>query len=168
MQHHIFSKYYNIQYPVAEHIDVNHPLFTEMANSYYEFAKDELNVNRNITLICRGSSGAIAATIFYLALKNLMPEKHINIVHVKKAGESSHCNSLSSINVDNINIFVDDFIFTGSTVTDTLTKIRKEYDRLSAFTFDYIVVGFINYKSCSLFTDDTITKNIVYSHQWDN
>lgn len=73
-----------------------------------------------IVLWCRGSSGAIIAG--YLASK--FPESHI--VHVKKAGESSHGTRYSdSCNGNGFNIIVDDFVSTGATIAEIGNVMKR-------------------------------------------
>lgn len=94
-------------YPVGQYINENIPKILLMVEAFKQITDFK---DTKLSLICRGSSGAIIATMFAAYLPN-----ECRIVHIKKEGESSHSGSIS-LRKDYRNIIVDDFIATGKTM----------------------------------------------------
>jgi len=73
-----------------------------------------------VNIWCRGSSGAILASLF---------ASHLNvestICHVKKDGEKSHCSGINPYFFKFVNVIIDDFVETGSTVNAIFDKMIK-------------------------------------------
>lgn len=96
-------------YPVGLNILQNMPQINIMLKvirrKYY---------GKSISFWCRGSSGAIIAAIMVSKLKKG------TVNHIKKDGESSHSNKLNL--TSNVNIIVDDFMSSGSTIRAILAK----------------------------------------------
>lgn len=107
-----------LNYPVGDNITENIPRIREMIEV---FKTIEYFHNKNLNIICRGSSGAIIAGIFATSLTN-----RLKIVHVKKQHEDSHCNSYIHNDKNWANIIVDDFICSGETVNELGKFIVKE------------------------------------------
>lgn len=137
-----YPEYHDVMYPVAANIDSNYEIIEKMAKQFYELAKDDLQ-DEKITLVCRGSSGTITATIFYAILKVLLPNIFISICHIKKEGENSHSCKVGKIHFEGKSIFVDDFIATGSTLRKSIEAI-KTYYRKDDFIFNYAIVSNLN------------------------
>lgn len=82
---------------------------------------------QNITLWCRGSSGALLSALFSAQL--IQMGITVRIVHVRKDGESSHGDSYRIIDQkeikDSYNIIIDDFISCGYTVQAIYEKFIK-------------------------------------------
>lgn len=96
-----------LSYPVGENIARNIPIIKLMVKRF-KLVKEFKN--RPVNIMCQGSSGAIIATFFALAIKNS------TIVHVKKPGEVSHSSLTINMSDNPVNLIVDDFISTGETV----------------------------------------------------
>lgn len=107
-----------LEYPVGEYILNNKNKIIDMAQAFAVI--DEFK-NEGLNLICRGSSGAIIATIFAMILPNMS-----TIVHIKKEGESAHSSALI-LNYGYKNIIVDDMICTGETLNIIYDKLNSSY-----------------------------------------
>lgn len=106
----------------------------------------DIEKNSRINIVCRGSSGAIMATVLFTKLKMLgmfeIP-KIIRICHIKKEGENAHCNSISSYEDSGtldkqMYVWIDDFIDSGNTFEKSLEAIRKHLKN-PTFEFDWSV-----------------------------
>ncbi len=92
------------EYPLGVYIQNNKEKIKQLINCFMGIPEfKECGIN----LVCRGSSGAIIASMFSM----MIPNNH-RIVHVKKDGESSH-NDCCKINKDWKIVIVDDFISLG-------------------------------------------------------
>jgi adenine/guanine phosphoribosyltransferase-like PRPP-binding protein len=109
-----------ITYPVGQHIIENLPIIKKMVKT---FKLVPVNKDKQVNLICIGSSGAIIATIFANELKGYK----VKITHVKKDGEDSHDSHLL-FNTDYDNIIVDDFTVTGKTMEIIYAKCKNAYN----------------------------------------
>lgn len=103
-------------YPIGENIIQNIPIAQEFANAL----KNEFN-ERDIVLVCMGSSGAILATLVATYLPNV-----ICILHLKKDGEFSHSfgGYLPPSSFHALNIIIDDSICTGATLMRTYKQFK--------------------------------------------
>jgi hypothetical protein len=108
-----------ILYPVGEHMD-RAIQFIDAAAPLVQNIIGEKALN----IWCRGSSGAILASLLVAKLSDKNTKK---ILHVKKKGETSHHGNCFYISSSEVNLIIDDFCETG----ETLNKI---YEKLSAFT----------------------------------
>ncbi len=72
----------------------------------------------SVNIYCRGSSGAMLASLFASSLG----DRECTIIHVRKEGECSHSNhngcSHNEPDVDGVNVFIDDFMRSCDTVND--------------------------------------------------
>ena len=108
-----------------------------------------------INLWCRGSSGAIIATLVYNELCKLA-NTEIKICHIKKEKEFSHSSTPEffavttfnekRINYKIINIIVDDFISSGNTVNNIYKEALKFHDNwmgvnLTNFSINYLCIS---------------------------
>ena len=73
-----------------------------------------------INLLCMGSSGAIIAALFASDCKF-----DCRIVHIKKDGEYSH-NSYPHLAPSYVNIIIDDFTATGTTIKNIIKNLEKK------------------------------------------
>lgn len=139
------KKLNRISYPVGEYIDENITSIKIMADSLYNF----FGSYKAINLFCTGSSGAIIASIISYLLK----EKNIDtrIIYIKKEGEHSHSSYNDDLDTMGINIFVDDFIVTGSTIHRALKAFPK-------VKYDCLCVSYIQ-DICSSSLKDLLEKN---------
>lgn len=150
-----FKKYYPIEYPVYQKMDVNYNIIVDMANEFTTLAK----IDRNVNLIFCGSSGCMIATIYFAAIKKVYPDVKINMVYVRKKGEKSHDILHRKVDFAELNIFVDDHIYHGETIQHVLKIMRKEKMN---FMFDYVAVAWITPNSLIKVKLDT--HNICYSN----
>ncbi len=108
----------SINYPVGLNIRDNVKIIQDLTNEFLKYENKDTPIN----LLCMGSSGAIMAAIFATIVPNVI------ILHIKKDGESSHssCDNYSRFFRDEtrLNIIIDDFIVTGSTVNNIYKKIK--------------------------------------------
>jgi adenine/guanine phosphoribosyltransferase-like PRPP-binding protein len=118
-----------LQYPVGKYIEGNKILIKQMAKA---FALLEEFKGKKLNLICRGSSGAIVATVFSLVLEN-----DIIITHIKKAGEDSHHDSCH-LEPNRKNIIVDDMVASGATLNAIYNKLSTENPQ--GFSIDCICI----------------------------
>jgi len=105
---------------------VGYPIGSNMSkvkNLVQEYVKGfkELNLPKDleINLWCRGSSGAILAAIFALYMEN-----PVKICHIKKRGESSHCEDPESFE-PGYNIVIDDFVASGETIKSIIQHLKN-------------------------------------------
>lgn len=113
------------RYPVGENMKYNMPIILRMAKLVIDEYKDDPET-LGLNIWCRGSSGAIIATV--ITNEFMRTGKGVKICHIKKQGEASHTN-YPAHNSYYKNIMVDDFIASGETVT----AIYKE---MQAITVD--------------------------------
>ena len=111
MRHHSINT--EMYYPVGSNMKEN--LVT--IRSYVASIVEEYPT-QPLQLWVRGSSGAIIGGV----IAAMLPDRDINIFHVKKSGESSH--SSSPVLPGHINIIVDDFMCSGSTLNSIYTEMR--------------------------------------------
>ena len=114
--------YYNYSYddiplyPVYQHMK---QLCITVNNIIKTVKKHKLH-KQEIVLWCRGSSGAAIAALIAAKLPNC------SIVHVKKHREEHHYSDLD-IKQKAYNVFVDDFISSGTTLKEVIKTIN-DYD----------------------------------------
>jgi len=144
MKHHQIEKRV-AKYPVAPNIMENSKVFSELANEWSLTAQREIQASDKVVLVCRGSSGAIVSTIFYLELAKSFPEKEIIICHIKKEEEYSHSSKASGLPHVHfpsiLYVWVDDFIDSGRTFEKCAKAVREYYKEHSNldFKFDWAV-----------------------------
>jgi adenine/guanine phosphoribosyltransferase-like PRPP-binding protein len=158
------KKHYHLEnnrmgYPVGQYIVQNIPVIKEMAKMIGLVVDENYkrqygsNSTQSIVLICKGSSGAIISA---LISAELFDQYSISIAHVKKPGESSHSENVSS-NVkytESIYVIVDDFIVSGETMISLIDKCQEvgvkphilcitgEIERREIYeAFDYVISG---------------------------
>ncbi len=104
-------------YPFGRYIENNIEEINKVIKGFQTIKKFK---GKRINLLCQGSSGAIVATMFALQIPNSV------ILHIKKDGEDSHSSNgfPSDVFKDTINVIVDDFIATGSTVNRIYSKVK--------------------------------------------
>lgn len=107
-----------VNYPVSSFIQYNLPIIYDMV----EKLKNELDPTKDVILWGRGSSGAIIAGIMATRIEKA------KISHVKKNGEDSHSNSVSTTPTDRkntINVIVDDFMASGATLNSIYEQMKS-------------------------------------------
>jgi len=142
MKHHQIANV-EFRYPIGLSIAYNYPIFIDLANKFIECAKTEIEEKDIIKLICRGSSGAIIATIFYQKIQEAFPEQKIHIVHIKKDNEQSHSNQVEGLHVYNeqehLYVWIDDHINTGETLEACKHAIINRGPNFKEFKFNWVV-----------------------------
>lgn len=135
-------EYYNeFNYPVGTGPVTAIKNMNRMATEFLNFFKtEEIDEKKQLQIVCMGSSGAILATLFYQHLVNAYPKNVISIIHIKKQGENSHSSSCSGLRLSAIHIFVDDFVFSGSTIKVITDRIRSG-TMTPSFTFRYLLTA---------------------------
>lgn len=101
-----------LSYPIGTQIKKAKVMIKETADLFK--AIPEYREIDNLNLWCSGSSGAVLATMFAMEFDD--EEIGIKISHVKKLGEDSHARGMCFTEYNAINIIVDDFIASGSTI----------------------------------------------------
>lgn len=117
----ILANRISLDYPVG----INTPAVKEFAQAAVAAVSSNLirifgSYIENMNLFCRGSSGAICAAMF-----TCYSSINCNIVHVKKKGEKSHANSVSEFNPEWPSVIIDDFIWSGNTMTEIYKAVSK-------------------------------------------
>ena len=138
----------DVHYPVGSNIEAADSLATAMVKAIESFYKTPIN------LICQGSSGAILAALVGSKLKNMN-----KIIHIKKEGESSHCNGdVEFISSKDTNIIIDDFISSGDTVNRLYEQFKKKYDHVlhCLCVSRHISKDKLSFKHYYVFIGDTI------------
>lgn len=124
-----------IYYPVGNNLDRNGSIIEEMANYIYLTILDYYSASYDepVTLVCRGSSGAIIAGMVAYHLTSY-GMKNVYIYSVKKDGEKTHYREPLHNFYHSILVVVDDFISSGATIEaiqihlDHLFKKHKKID----------------------------------------
>lgn len=114
---------HQIGYPVGEYVQRH----IRTIKYYAEIIKRENKDKKKVCLFCMGSSGAIISAIVCSELDDYF-ECEIN--HIKKIGENSHSSATPSMNPENFNVIVDDFIATGETIQSILYRYDRKFDLL--------------------------------------
>ncbi len=132
------KNYRSLTYPVGKDIKILNMFINSVINKIIE---EELLSNvQEITVWCRGSSGAMLASLFSANLVEKM-NVDIKISHIKKPGEHSHyCNS-SENTFSTYNIVIDDLVATGS----TLKFLEEHFRKIKLPQVDILILGSINY-----------------------
>jgi hypothetical protein len=129
-----------MDYPVGYTIQKNLPIITQMSKTLQavlaenKFSKSHYNIN----LFCMGSSGACISALISADL--FRKDWNVRIIHYKKDGEQSHSSNGYS-GLPGINIYVDDFISSGS----TMLKIHELNGERQPFCV--LVSGSVHYDS---------------------
>ena len=116
-----------ITYHLGSKMKSDIPIIKDAINRFHKIKEYR---NYKINLFCMGSSGAIMSTLF-----QVNSNRDSKIVHLKKDGEESHNGSGISkrhykmTTGDDIrpvvNIIIDDFIATGSTIRTIISRMEK-------------------------------------------
>jgi len=110
----------SVGYPVGENIASAIKSVKKMANCFNEVNEFK---DKYVNIWCRGSSGAILATLLASTIDN-----KCHICHVKKDGEWAHNSEPTParhLSLPTINVIIDDFICSGSTVRSIYEKMNS-------------------------------------------
>ena len=125
MKHLSLIRFGETSYPVGDRIQYNLPIINEMGNILKKFISETYPLQTNVNLFCKGSSGAIIAA---LVGKDLIDHGfHVSIHHIKKDGEQAHTDHLISnatFQSGMVNVIIDDFISSGTTVESIVNHVR--------------------------------------------
>lgn len=139
-----FKNRFYIDYPFGCHW--NNDYIKESANVIYKKYK-----NYNISLVVRGTSGAMIAggIISELYRKNI--STNVNIVIVRKNNENYHGFNLQGLDKFSKIVIIDDFIDTGFTIKNILNNLDKIFYS-NYCKYDMLIVGnFISNNNTDLY-----------------
>lgn len=122
----------SIFYPVGNCMDKVYKITRDIELCLIE--QNLLKSGSSINLWCRGSSGAILATVISSMLAHY--EVYSEICHIKKAGEISHSGNTMEYIAEATDWIVDDFISSGDTFKAIL-HVTKHYKRKIAVIIMY-------------------------------
>ena len=116
---------HDFQYPVTRDVQDVYERSKYMAIALNQLFPDPVQFN----LICIGNSGHVVASFLSIHLKQIFTQRS-SIVSLRKRHENSHCGSVSMDDVlSNVNVMVDDFISSGSTMNDMYWKLKDKHSR---------------------------------------
>lgn len=151
-----------LNYPIGAHMITNYKGFAKMAEWLFTYAHGAIIKAKYISLLCRGSSGAIGASIFYQKIVEKYPHlEEVRINHVKKSGEHAHSTSSSGLfchkdHEEVLYILVDDFSNTGDTLYAIYDEVGTDIGLI-----DYIVVKYAYREVFQRMEQRPIAKNII-------
>lgn len=132
MENYSFPSVGHLDYPVGNNIKIAAE-FTKAAAYQFIKIREYNNPYPSLNIWCRGSSGAILASLFAVHIH--MP--NIKIIHVKKPGENSHSGGYHPYTYgDAINVIIDDFVSSGK----TLRHIYSQMGALGLPTVNALVI----------------------------
>jgi hypothetical protein len=147
-----------IYYPVGEYMD-------ESINYIDEVVKLLINSKHHkradINIFCMGSSGAILSSLLYSKIHTYC--NIINIIHIKKSGETSHCGRIREYNPKYTNIIIDDFTESGNTLKQIIAAIFSfPYNT----TIDYLIMSDIDGNTFPIV--QKLNPKYVINREWSN
>ena len=118
-----YISFHEFYYPIGLNLSVNSSRAEEIAAVLKQCIITNYPNTKTINFWCRGSSGPILATLVATYLGNHYLS---NINHVKKENEESHSdNNYKYKELDQVNVVIDDFIRTGTTIDAILEATTK-------------------------------------------
>lgn len=131
MENYSFPSVGLLCYPVGNDMKIA-ANFTKAAAWQFNKIKEYNNQSLRLNLWCRGSSGAILASLFSINIDHT-----VKIIHVKKPGENSHTSNHDPYtDWDVINVIIDDFTSSGQ----TLHHIYSQMGALNILTVDALII----------------------------
>lgn len=112
----------DIPYPVGRAMSTTKEIVSEMASGLIKIYP---NKSEPLIFLVRGSSGAILAGIITSMMSKY---ENIEIMHIKKSGESSHSINYYRFDEQCKTIILDDFISSGETVNSIYNSVN-EYNK---------------------------------------
>ena len=116
-----------IEYPVGENMHDNLKTINAIAKKLL-FHVNKTMPEANVNLWCTGSSGAIMAAIVCDRLSS-RSDGMCRICHVKKEGEQSHTDGIRPLIGNELNVVIDDFVYSGATMV-RITRAMRSHGRL--------------------------------------
>ena len=132
------KNYRPLTYPVGKDIKSLNIFINSVIDKIIE---EELLSNvQEITVWCRGSSGAMLASLFSV---KLIEKRNVDIKinHIKKPREYAHHSNLSENTFSTYNIVIDDLVASGS----TLKFLEEHFRKIKLPQIDMLILGSINY-----------------------
>lgn len=118
------EKLKTIDYPFGTALENNLPIAEKLIDAFVQLISIRFpDFESTIQLLCRGSSGAIMATLFAAKLVSL--NYYCKIIYFNKDGETRHGGYNFYPNNNDLIVIVDDFICTGSTVNAIYESAQK-------------------------------------------
>lgn len=118
----------DIPYPVGRAMSITKEIVSEMTSKLREIYP---NKSEPLMFLVRGSSGAILAGI----ITSMMSEyENIEIMHIKKHGESSHSGNYYRFDKQYKSIILDDFIESGETVNSIYNSVNEDNKNITIDT----------------------------------
>ena len=121
----------DITYPFGAHW--KHSYIQQCAETIFNTYKEDIDGGTSITLVVRGTSGAMIAGAILNQLNNINPTTKTYILIVRKDSDTSaHCPSLKGINEVGTTRFivVDDFIASGETIKAIIQKLDMYFAKV--------------------------------------
>lgn len=141
-----FKNRFYVDYPFGH--NWNNDYIKESANVIFKKYK-----NYNISLVVRGTSGAMIAggIMSELYRKNILT--NVNIVIVRKNNENYHGFNLQGLDKFSKIVIIDDFIDTGFTIKNILNNLDTFFDS-NCCKYDMLIVGnFISNTNIDLYNN---------------
>ena len=126
----------------------NNDYIKESANVIYKKYK-----NYNISLVVRGTSGAMIAGGIMLELYRKNISTNVNIVIVRKNNENYHGFNLQGLDKFSKIVIIDDFIDTGFTIKNILNNLDTFFNS-NYCKYDMLIIGnFISNTNIDLYNN---------------
>lgn len=157
-----FKEFMPVNYPCGIYWNSQYP--QSIANIIFKIYKGWIENDGAITLVVRGTSGAMIAGAVITELHELWSNIRTYVVVVRKPNENSHCESLQGIEEINSSVYivVDDFIVTGETIQSILFDLDKHFNQNSKYVKTYDMLCISTPISKKDLTDNTSDKGKVY------
>ena len=141
-----FKNRFYINYPFGCHW--NNDYIKESANIIYKKYK-----NNNISLVVRGTSGAMIAGGIITELHRKNISTSVDIILVRKNNESCHGYNLQGLDKYSKIVIIDDFIDTGFTIKNILNNLDRIFYS-NCCKYDMLIVGnFISNTNIDLYNN---------------
>lgn len=118
----------DIPYPVGRAMSITKEIVSEMSLKLKELYP---NKSEPLMFLVRGSSGAILAGII---TSKMSKYENIEIMHIKKHGESSHSGNYYRFDKKYKSIILDDFIESGETVNSIYNSVNEDNKNITIDT----------------------------------
>lgn len=137
-------------YPVGGNIDAAKRLVEKSAELFLSIKAFK---EREVNIFCRGSSGAILATLFAVSIP-----VYAKIIHIRKEGEIAHSRT-TSFTSSYVSVIIDDFILSGQTMNAIYKEIQYHQKKI-----DCLIIhrGFNKHANKLLFTPSYLITNNHY------
>lgn len=137
-----FNKFIGVCYPFGN--NWNSDYIKQIAEYIYDTFKYDINHYANITLVARGSSGAMIAGAVLNELHRSVPDFQLHLMIVRKEDDDfSHSYSLHGLSeLTNTKIIViDDFIASGKTILEILKSLDEYLGNEKKNNYDMLCIS---------------------------